>query len=324
MTCGPIICQFDQTTHASTEALHLYLRRFRMKQEVYYHQYEPRYDRLTGELIPYKDLTQYRSQQFANKVNLKRWLKENSEEGLTWSIDWLRRRKEEKGLVYAPSQVELRTLMCPSMPYYDKVGAAQGGYYGIVASLGFITRYQARSLTFPALPADAVVLQDTREQAPLKLDLTTQIATVNVGDYTLAAPYDLGIRIERKSLSDLCGTLSARQVTRKTGTKDSSLDRFDRELARARDGNLYVVMIVESDINEAQSFNYLPHMRHIKASPSYILHNLRGLLTKYPLSFQALFVSGRTEMSSKVVRILQLGAQVKVTDLQMAYEKGAL
>ena len=323
MISNPVICEFDQTSHISKEDLHLYLRRFRIKQEVYYHQYNPRHDLLTGELIPYKDYDQYHTQSFINKINLKKWLKTNPEKGLQWAIDWLREYKMKKCLEYAPSQVELRTMVCPSMPYYDKVGHNLGGYYGITKSLGYTARYQYHSLKFTDFASDAIILQDTREQLPLKLSIATKRETVNVGDYALAPPYDEGVRIERKSLSDMCGTLSGRQMARKDGA-DSAFNRFDRELARAKEANLYVVMIVESDINEAQSFNYLPHMKHIKASPSYLMHNLRELLSKYPLSFQTLFVSGRVEAAKKLIRILQLGAQVETIDLQMAYEKGEL
>lgn len=323
----PVICGFDQSEHESVTALHTYLRRFRIKQEVYYHQYNPRRDKLTAELIPYKDYDQYHAAEFSNKNTLRKWLKTYKAEGLEWSINWLRKRKEEKGLVYAPSQAELRTLTCPSMPYYDTVAAAQGGYYGIAAMLGFQTRYAREPLDFAPLQHDAVVIQDTREQNPLILQIPTREEVLDVGDYALSIPHDRGIRIERKSLSDFCGTLSKRKVTyeRKTKTTvDSSWERFSRELARAKDANLYVVMMVESDINDAQRFDYLPHTQNIKASPAYIMHNLREILYQYPLNLQVVFVNGRTEMATKMIRVLEMGDQVRRIDLQAAYERGEL
>lgn len=326
---GMLLCRFDDTRHADVEALHAHLKRFRVSRERYYSTYHPRKDRATGEPIPYKgEWESYLTQTFASKVTMKRWLTQNVAEGLEWSKGWLSSRRAEKGLVYAPSQVELRTLQCPSMPYYEVVGATEGGYYGITRALGYADRYSATPLVFTPLAADAVVLQDTREQDPVTLSVTTLKETVGVGDYALAAPHDQGVRIERKSLADFCGTLSGRKQTRAGKTKTtewSNLERFERELKRAQEQNLYVVMMVETKLADAQRFDYLPQTQWIKASPSYIFKGLRDLLTRYPLTFQCVFVDGREELKRTIVKVLELGAaQVKTADLQWHYEEGRL
>lgn len=327
---APFVCAFDQTPHESLEALHAHLKRYRVSREKYYTLYYPRKDPCTGAPIPFRDLDQYLSQEFTSKVTLKKWLKENPIEGYTWAKGWLARRKEEKGLIYAPSQVELRSLCCPTMPYFDDKGKAEGGYYGVTRALGYADRYSAAPFEYTPLAKDAVVIRDTREQTPITLPIVTRAGTVHVGDYALDAPYDLGVRIERKSVNDFFGTLSGRKVERKGGrkgtgvTEDSALQRFDRELARAAEGGLYVVMMVEETLSYVESVGYLPHMKHIKASPSYILHNLRDLLTKYPLSFQCVFVDGRAEMSRTMMRVFELGARVKTLDLGYAYERKLL
>ncbi len=265
---------------------------------------------------------------FDNRLDLKRWLKEQPPQvGLAWAKEWLVERKTTKGLVFAPSQAELRTLCAPTMPWYEKVAAHEGGYYGVTAALGFKSRYVKSRLVYQTLLAGVSVIQDSREQTPIKLPLESVVAALDVGDYALSAPHDQGIRIERKSLGDFCGTLSGRKQTREGKTKTtewSNLERFDRELARATEQGLHVVMMVEANINDAQRFNYLPQTKWVKASPSYILRNLRDLLVKYPLSFQVLFVEGRREMASKMMRVFQLGAQVRETDLQHALEEGLL
>lgn len=320
----PVTCAFDNSVHEDTAALHAHLRRFRIKQEVYYHEYHPRRDRLTGELLPYQDYDQYHSAEFANKVSLRKWLAKEPEEGMKWATQWLATRKYVKCLTYAPSQAELRTLLCPSMPYYDKLWSQLGGYYGVTRGIGFTDRYCSLPLVFTPLPANASVIQDTREQTPLKLSLPCTARTLGVGDYALAEPYDRGVRIERKSLSDFCGTLSGRKVKTKGRAVDSPLDRFKREMDRAVEGNIYVVMMVESTIADAQRFNYLPHTRHIKASPQYIMHNMRNLLVSYPLHLQVLFTDGRVAMAEKLVKVFELGDQVKTTDLQYQLELGNL
>lgn len=327
---GTLKCRFDDTVHADITGLHEHLKRFRVSREKYYTLYHPRADKHTGQPLPFKDYLQYLTQDFATKVTMKQWLARHPEEGLAWSKAWLARRKDEKGLVYAPSQAELRTLQCPSMPYYNQVAATEGGYYGVTRALGYADRYRADPLVFTPLPRDAEVICDTREQSPITLPITTRHEALSVGDYALAAPHDMGLRIERKSLGDFCGTLTDRKVARKGGRKgkgaveDSSLQRFDRELARAQEQNLYVVMLVEASIADAQRFDYLPQTQWVKASPQYILHNLRTLLSRYPLAFQCLFVDGRVAMSHAMIKLFELGKQVRTVDLQHAYEEGLL
>ncbi len=302
-----VVCQIDQTVHDSVKDLHSYLKRFRVKQEKYYHEYHPRLNLLTNALIPYKDYDQYMSQEFASKNELKTWIKAQPQKAREWAVEWLRRRRADKGLTYAPSQAELRTLMCPSMPYYDSVG----GYYEITHDLGYQDRYDYRPLTFTPLSAPHII-QDSREQNPLRLATPTVVDKVDAGDYALPAPHDQGIYIERKSLSDFTGTMSKGNA------------RFRRELERATKRGHYIVMLVESSITDAQSLDDHPQTRHVKASASFIFKQMRDLLTDFPFSFQVVFVDGRIEAAHKIVRLFQLGAQVKTTDLQNAHEQGRL
>jgi len=315
-----IKCEFDDTMHENREDLHAYLRHLRIKQADYYQQFHPRFDILTKEPIPFKNVEQYFSQEFKDKNSLKKWIKLNPEKGKEWAINWLCNRKKDKGLIYAPTQVELRSLFCPSMPYYDSIG----GYYAITASLGFTPRFTNETPSFIPLPAAAKIIEDTREQKALDLSVATVSKKVDEGDYALSAPYDKGVYVERKSLMDFIGTMSGRKIKRKK-SQDSSLERFDRELARAAAKNHYIVMLVESDINTSLGFDHLPHIkRRTNISSAYVFKNLRDLLVKYPLSFQAVFADGRVDAAQKLVRIFEMGEQVRKIDLQNAVERRLL
>lgn len=324
-----VICLIDNTEHADLAALHKYLRP-RMKQEAYYRHYLNKKDPVTGADIPFKNVDQYLSQDFIDKESLKKWIKLNPVAGREWAVKWLKTRKEEKGLTYAPSQVELRSLECPSMHYYDSVG----GYYAIARELGYVDRYLPRAPFFVPLLAACSVIQDSREQQPIKLPLKTVVGKVDEGDYALAAPHDRGIYIERKSLGDLVGTFNRRvnQRVKKDSsvTLDTSFDRFDRELGRAAEKNSYIVMVVESSLDVAlnyddeQSDYYDPSMRWSKAGPQHVMKNLRDLLTKYPLTFQAVFADGRAEAARVMMRIFEAGEDVKRVDLQYNYERRLL
>ncbi len=303
-----IICKIDNSEHPSVESVHKYLRKFHIKQEDYYTQYFPRYDRLTNELISFKNYDQYFSQEFANKNNLKKWLKQNPLDGLNWAKNWLIQRKSDKNLVYAPSEVELRSLSTPSMSFYED----KGGYYRVTKELGFVARYTDTNLISKPLSPDSVIITDTREQKELKIAHKTIKECVNVGDYALAGDDDLGIRVERKSIGDFASTLS------------QGFDRFERELQRAVDNELYVVMLVESSMNDTLGFNYLPQMQWTRVTPAHVFKNLRDLLLKFPLHFQVVFVDGREEAAKKIIKIFELGNKVKIVDLQWKLEKGEL
>jgi len=299
------ICKLDNSTHEDIVGVHAVLKRFRVKQADYHHEYNPRYNVTNGKLIPYKSYDQYMSQDFENKNELKSWIKSDPQAAKTWAINWLKKRKEEKGLAYAPSQIELRTLVCPSMPYYDMIG----GYYNICRALGYSDRYTDDRLVFTPLPKDVVVIQDSREQLSLKLNIKTEISKLDYADYTLVSPHNKGIYIERKSLSDCCGTLS------------KGNERFRRELERATRKGHYIVMLVEEKLASFQSIEFLPHTKQIQASSAYVAKQLRDLLTDFPFSFQAVFVDGRAEAARVLIRLFEMGEQVKSIDLQRAVEK---
>lgn len=320
----PLVSPVDDSVHYNYESLHEHLKEARYKRSSFYEKFYPVYDVLTGEKIPFKeshmhDIPAYFAQEFASKENMKRWFKENPEEGRGWAINWLLTRKEEKKLVYAPSQVELKSLMCPSMFYYENIG----GYYNITSKMGFKERYINEVPRFDPNMSSYEIIQDTREQNPLKLANKVVVAKVNAGDYALSDRFDKGIYVERKSMNDFCGTLSTRKVER-VGGEDSSYARFERELIRATEKGNYIVMMVEETLENALKFDKLPYMKHAKASPSYIFKNLRDLLIKYPLSFQVIFVNGRAEAAEKLIKIFAMGQQVRKVDLQFAYERKLL
>lgn len=318
-----VTCLADHTTHDSLEAMHKHLQfKVKLKQADYYPRFHPRADRLTGDPIPFKNVEQYLAAEFLSKDTLRRWIAANPEAGKQWAIDWLRHRKEEKQLVYAPSQVELRSLLCPSMHYYNHVGS----YNDICRELGYAIRFGAGMEDIPInrWRTGAKVLVDTREQSPLKLSVPTEPATLTYGDYALDAAHTEGIHIERKSLNDFAGTLSDRQVDRKRDT-DSNFERFGRELERAKEAGVYIVMLVEDTIDNALELGTAASKvpARGKVTGAHLFHNLRELLHRFD-NLQALFVGGRTQAASAVVRLLIMGDAVKDIDLQYAYEAGRL
>lgn len=304
----PIICLIDQSEHDCREYFHIYLRKLGVKQEDYYTKYAKRYDRYSGFPIVFRTVEQYLSAEFNSKDSLKRWILANPAEGKRWAIEFLAKRKEEKNLIYAPTQVELTSLMCPTMHYYETIG----GYYNICKSLGYKCNFTLVPIKTTPLGADACIICDTREQTPFIFPgRWTEVEKLNVGDYGLRKPHDLGIYIERKTLSDMVFTFSR------------GLGRFKKELIRAKKSKSYIVMVVEEKLVNALLFNHLPNMRYAKVSPPHIFKSIRDILHEFP-NFQILFAGSSTMGAAATVKIFEMGVQVKKVDLQWALESGAL
>ena len=300
-------CLVDDTDLPDLGTLHKYLRVLKVKQADYYEKYFPRMDLLTGEKIPFKDYDSYQVADFLNKNNLKRYCSENPKAGIEWSKKYLENRRIEKGAVRALHHVTLRTLFCPSVTYFEKYG----DYNEICKSIGYqpVFDYKVEP-KFTKLPDGYKILTDSREQKTL-LVANAEKATLNFGDYTLDKGNNKGIYIERKSLPDLAGTLS------------KGLERFGREIDRAKKANAYLVVLVEQDINTALSFNYLPQMKFTKVQPDFIFKNMRDLLHTWD-NLQFLFVDGRKDAPRVLLKLFEMGEQVKTCDCQYYYEKGKI
>lgn len=316
-----LTCAIDGTVHQSLEMLHRHLQfRLKVKQEVYYTDHAPRRDRQTGEVIPFKGpVSDYLRREFLSRATLAAWLKAHPEEGQTWALDWLAARVAEKGLTVAPGQVELRSIPspCPDVRYYEDT--FDGGYASVAAWAGVAPRFGGQMPPATGLPCPVVI--DTREQRPLDLPCPSTRGTLRSADYGLPASHDQGIYVERKSLTDMVGTLSDRE----TRPGDSNLARFTRELERVTEIGAYVVMLVECSLPDALAYHTVPHLKlqmsKVRVSPEHVFHNLRNLCQQFPQTFQPLFVASRAAAAKAVIRLLAAGEAVRHVDLQLDYDR---
>lgn len=304
-----IICKIDGKEFKDEKSLHLALRGYGLNKEKYYHKYFPRKDLLTGEIINFKNKEQYFNSDFNDKNNMKRWLKEQSiENARDYCEQLLIKRKKDKGLVYAPSQVELRSIMSPSIIFYNKIFS---DYYELCSSIElknkFIHPNNISNQFKNKLGAQDIIYIDTREQNWLRFNTPTELKMLKFGDYT--SSLDDKCYIERKSLSDFISTLSIK-----------NFNRFKIEIEKAKANNSYLIVIVEEKLSNAMSFTYLPYIsKKIKATPEYIFHNVRSLLQSYD-NLQFLFVDGREEMKRVIQNIFSSEQFYKNIDLQLAYD----
>ncbi len=282
--------------------------------EQYFLQHEPKFDLQTGEKIKYKNPTQYLNTDFNSKTNLRLWLKDQTpEKAKEYCKDLLIKRKIEKNLIYSPSQTELRSLSnMPSIISYDKIFEDSGGYYNLCDQLGFKNKFRKLDILddFREFDKEKVLRIDTRENKMIKFnDCNVEIATLSYGDYHISGSK---IYIDRKSLVDFLGTFG------------TGLERFKREIKRAKDNGDYLFVLVENDLTKCLGFEYLPYIkRNTKVTSDYIYHNVRNLMQEFD-NLQFLFCNGREEMNRLIKKTLQNWEICIKIDNELYYEKKEL
>lgn len=272
----------------------------------YFKLYEPKQDLLTGDPIVFKSINQYSSSDFLNKNNLKKYLKGLSKEGAAeYCKSLLKRRKDQKNLIYTPSQIELISLPCfPPIHYLNTLF----DYYHVCEELGFVNKFKhPSSFVLMSKEMSKELVIDSRESKPLKFDVPIRISKLDVGDYWYSDHPNLVF--ERKSINDLYFTLSG------------GLKRFKNELLRSIELKLNVIVLVEQLISAIISFKHIPFYKaRIKASSDFIFHNMRELIQEFP-NLQFLFVNGRIESSELILKVFKSDINPNnMFDLQLLYD----
>lgn len=299
-------CKLCQQDFRDDKSFHAHLKSHKLRMVEYYQNHEPRYDLLTGELINFKSKDYYFSNDFNNKINLKKWLKSQpAEKRQEYLSNFLKKRKEKHSLKFAPSEVELRSITSPAIPFYQEVF---GDYYSCCASLGMERKYEYPDSLLKYNEKEGFkIFIDTREQKPLVIDYPTELKGLKFGDYALSDP-SCKCYIERKSIADFIGTLSG------------GYERFCREIERALAADASLVVLVERPLQECLSFQHLNYVsKKIKVTPEFVFHNVRDIIQKYP-SVQFLFVDGREECVRVMKRIFFSDGEFKKYDLQLMYD----
>ena len=272
----------------------------------YYQTHEPRHDLLTGELINFKNKDYYFSNDFNNKVSMKKWLKLQD---LALQKEYLKKllsqRKEKHKLTYAPTEVELRSITSPPIPYYHSLFS---DYYSLCSEIGFKNKYQypKEELKYKIKDGFSIYI-DTREQMPLVIDYPTEVKGLKFGDYAINDPENK-CYVERKSISDFIGTMSG------------GYERFCREIERSIAAEANLIVLVERPLQECLSFQYLNYVsKKIKVTPEFVFFNVRELIQKYN-NVQFLFVDGREECVRIMKKVFFSNGEYKKYDLQLMYD----
>ena len=218
---------------------------------------------------------------------------------------FLVQRKEKHSLTYAPTEVELRSITSPPIPYYHSLFS---DYYSLCSEIGFKNKYQypKEELKYKIKDGFSIFI-DTREQMPLVIDYPTEVKGLKFGDYAINDPENK-CYIERKSISDFIGTMSG------------GYERFCREIERSIAAEANLIVLVERPLQECLSFQYLNYVsKKIKVTPEFVFFNVRELIQKYN-NVQFLFVDGREECV-RVIEKIFINKDISLNyDLQLLYD----
>ena len=299
-------CKICNQEYKDDKSFHAHFKSHKLRMVEYYQKYEPRYDLLTGELINFKNKDYYFSNDFNNKNSMKAWLKQQTSEAQKEYLKkLLSQRKEKHNLTYAPTEVELRSVTSPPLPFYHQLF---GDYYSLCGQMGFKNKYEYPKKELKSSIVDGFkIFIDTREQMPLIIDYPTEVKGLKFGDYAINDPENK-CYIERKSISDFIGTMSG------------GYERFCREIDRSVAAEANLIVLVERPLQECLSFQYLKYVsKKIKVTPEFVFFNVRELIQKYS-NVQFLFVDGREECVRVMKKIFFSNGEFKKYDLQLMYD----
>lgn len=138
-----------------------------------------------------------------------------------------------------------------------------------------------------------IILVDSREQNPLRFKVAGSVegvekATLNVGDYAVRFR-DLTqppVVFERKAMGDLFGTMT------------QGYPRFKKELRRAKEGGIDLILIIEGTLGDV-----LDGTAHSKFSGESMVQKLFTMQVRYAMP--VVFSANRIEMARHIVEYFE-------------------
>lgn len=265
----------------------------------YYVKHFARKNKLTGELLPFKNYKDYLDKDFSQPHQLMEWVnKAEKPEVKDYIIELLRKRTMEKDIFYGPTELELISAGLPSIDVYKEYF---GSYTYACEEIGI------KPLLGDKLPqeffndcSETKILIDTREQQPLHFN-NSEPFKLDVGDYGVTAKnYDYTY-VDRKSFGDFCGTVT------------TGYARFCKELDRCKSLGAYMFVVIEESFQDMEEKNKKSYK---KFKLDYVYHNTREIQKKYKDCCQFIF-SGSRELSEEIIpKLLVTGKKLWGVDMQ--------
>lgn len=301
-------CKVCGEESGSFAALHRHLKKEHgMAPNEYYPFYFDRRDLFDDELIEFKDVKSYFNTDFNSKYNFLKWASIGGEKVKSYCLDILVKRAAEKGIDVIPSHVELKSLFAPSLSDYFTIFDGVENFQEALAGKGLKMKLGVGEV--PQKEGDFKVYVDTREQTPLNFK-DCEVKKLIVGDYQPDGDFFVNLSVERKSLHDFAGTLS------------KGLERFEKEIQRAAQLGIYLVVVVESSF--VDSLEYSPKNSFSqRIGGAYLFNKVRMLMTENN-NVQFVFAKNRQKSMELIERIFRAGEAAKGLDLELLKDLGKI
>ena len=304
-----LYCKICSEKFKTERSLHSHFKKHKLTVAEYYCQEYPRINKLTGDPLPFKNKFDYFTKDFTTRAQMNKWIAKSPEDEVKeYIIDQLNFRIQNKQLRFAPFHLELETLKLPSLDVYIEYF----GSYSNACRLLDIKPIFKKGLASPEQFFEknkkfenVSIFIDTREQKPLEFKKSESMK-LDFGDYTTGGENYTYTYVDRKSESDFKGTLG------------KGLERFKRELDRAREFDSYLYVVVESDISKIQKNNIFGSHR---SNLEYIFHNLRQLTHEYHDVCQFIFTGDRSSSETIIPKLLISGKRLWNVDFQYYIDK---
>jgi hypothetical protein len=297
-------CKECDASFDALKSLHAHIKKHDMLLGDYYVKHFQRKNKLTGELLPFKNYEEYFEKDFSQSHQLKQWCATAPFGAVkSYIIDLLKKRIKSKNLKSALSSVELWTIGLPDIDVYKK-------YFGSYTDA--CKECLVEPMFNSKLPkefwndySNINVLIDTREQQPLKFKKSA-ILKLDIGDYAVTGDNYNYTHVDRKSFADFCATVT------------NSYNRFAKELERCRSLGCYLFIVIEAPLHSMDDYN---KQSYKKFNLKYVFHNMRELQREYGDCCQFVF-SGSRDLSVELIpKLLVLGRSLWKTDIQYFWSK---
>jgi len=272
----------------------------------YYVKHYQRKDLLTGELLPFKNKEHYFQSYFANSQNQDKFFAQKDPKDLETSLTLMEMLCVKIRDDFAPSEAMLNSYGMPSIAVFKKFFRSYSdAAKNCGGKLMFDGKFPDECLRNP----NPKIFVDTREQQPLQFP-SSEFMKLDLGDYGVEPKYFDYTFVDRKSESDFKSTLS-----------EDNLERFKRELQRAREQSSFIFVVVESDFAQIHANN---GKRCHKSNLAYIGHNMRSLQTEFRDCCQFVFTGNRRNSEKLIPLLLVHGKKLWKVDVQFYINGGLL
>ena len=285
-------------------SLHAHVKKHDMVLGDYYVKNYARKDKLTGELIPFKNYKQYFSTYFLNNANMVEWCDTaDKAEVKKFIIDILKDRKEQKELTAAPPDIYLKTA---GLPDVDTCKRLFGSYSQACEAAGLkpMLSRQLPTEFYNDFTATRILI-DTREQQPLNFK-NSRVLKLDVGDYGVMGDDYSYTFVDRKSYQDFCSTVT------------HGYNRFVKELERCKSLGCFLFIVIETAFDKMEDENKKGFK---KFKLDYVFHQMREIQAEYSDCCQFVFSGSRKDSELIIPKLLVLGSNLWSVDVQYFWNK---